>query len=255
MRAIYLVLVLVFLPLPSIQSNSSTWQAIETTTFNWTKHGPHTFVLESNSGNEPELRLRIKIKDKPDAIVSVPGGIIKLNGETMDQGLTADNLLHSAYLYLTPKLHDSAGRPMLILFGEAFASDPESLRILALDKNDSMIEVFKSDSFRLTALIDLDGDGRSEIVGQHCFSQRWGTCFLTYDPYSVYRIQTGTSLKASLSLALTKSYNLKHYYGWAGPDCSEEIAVVQCAPKGEPRVMSAKRAKHLYDKSGNPTAR
>jgi hypothetical protein len=52
-----------------------------------------------------------------------------------------------------------------------------------------------------------------------------------------------------LSLPLSKTYNLKYYYGWAGAQCSEDIAVVLHPPKGgKPRVMSTKEAEKLTEK-------
>jgi len=47
-------------------------------------------------------------------------------------------------------------------------------------------------------------------------------------------------MKASFSLTLSKSYTLKHYYGWAGPECSEELAVVRHPPGGGKPVILKK---------------
>jgi hypothetical protein len=120
--------------------------------------------------------------------------------------------------------------------------------VFALDHSGYPFSVFNSNAFEVTALQDVDGDGTSEIIGGHCLSQLWGTCFSTYDPYSVYHLPVSGEGKAALSLELSKQYNLKHYYGWAGPRCREDVAVVRCAPKGKPRVMSAKEAERLYSK-------
>ena len=137
---------------------------------------------------------------------------------------------------------------MLVLFGWAYGSDPGSLHILALDRTGYPVGVFSSDTFGLMALADTDGDGACEIIGKHSLSHLWGTCFSTYDPYSVYRLPSSGIGKARLSLELSKKYNLKHYYGWAGPHGREDIAVVLCAPKGKPRIMNAKEAEKLYNK-------
>lgn len=126
-------------------------------------------------------------------------------------------------------------------------SDPGSLNIVALNQRGVPAVVFSSKTFQLTAIKDLDGDNQPEIVGLHCLSQEWGTCMTTYDPFSVYRLSAQTG-KAVRSIVLSRAYNLKNYYGWAGPNCSEQIAVVKCAPKGKPKVMSTKRAKQLYEK-------
>lgn len=226
--------------------SQSNWQVIETTTFEWNKSsGSQTFILEKR--NDDEFRLRIQTRGQPDFLLPIAYAVVRLDNELLDKQLVADNLLSSSYLYISPKLRDRSGRPMLLAFGEPMGSDPGSLNIVALNQRAAPIVVFSSETFQLTAIKDLDGDNRSEFVGLHCLSQEWGTCMTTYDPYSVYHLDDRSG-KAVRSLALSKAYNLKNYYGWAGPNCSEQIAVVKCAPKGKPRVMSAKRAKQLYGK-------
>jgi hypothetical protein len=66
----------------------------------------------------------------------------------------------------------------------------------------------------------------------------------------VYRLSNAPGENARLSIPLSKRYNLKHYYGWAGPKCSEDIAVVLHPPKGgKPIVVSAKEAQELTELS------
>jgi len=244
----YLLIYLLLSQPAATQPPIPKWRPVETTTFHWLKSGnPYMLIVEESiSEDAAESRLRIKVPGQRDFVLSVPGGIVKFTAGGLDGKLTADNLLESAYLYLTPKLKGIAARPMLVVLGSAYGGDPGSLNVLSLDKAGYPVEVFSSDTFKLESLNDLDGDAKSEIVGVRCLSQLWGTCFSTYDPYSVYRLPSSGVGKATLSLALTRKYNLEHYYGWAGPDCSENIVVVRCAPKGKPRVMSAKEAKRLY---------
>jgi hypothetical protein len=52
---------------------------------------------------------------------------------------------------------------------------------------------------------------------------------------------------AERSLALGERYNRAHYYGWAGPDTSEDWAVVLCATGG-PKIMAATDAERLFGK-------
>ena len=235
-----------FIILQLVQSwqPQSNWQAIETTKFDWSK-STQTLILEKR--NEEEFRLRIQTPGQVDFLLPITNGILRLNDEILDKQLLADNLLSSSYLYISPLLRDRSGRPMLLVFGEPRGSDPGGLNVVALGQTRVPIVVFSSEAFQLSAIKDLDGDNRSEIVGLHCLSQEWGTCFSTYDPYSVYRFSYRSG-KAALSVALSKAYNLKNYYGWAGPSCSELIAVVRCAPKGKARLMRAARAKRLYGK-------
>lgn len=233
--------------LAPLYSQGAKWRPVEATTFHWTENTrPYTFIVEQPAADRSEdaPRLRIKGPAGRGFALVLPGGLDKIQ----DKKLTADNLIKSSYLYLTPKLKDAQGRPMLVVFGWAHGSNPGSLGVLALDKTGHPTSVFRSGTFEIAALQDIDGDGLSEIIGVHCLSQLWGTCFSTYDPYSVYHLPVSGEGKATLSLELSKQYNLKHYYGWAGPRCREDVAVVLCAPKGKPRVMSAKEAERLYRK-------
>jgi hypothetical protein len=130
---------------------------------------------------------------------------------------------------------------MLIVFGWGFGSDPGSLVILTLDPSGAPVTVFQSDAFELNALVDLDGDGVAEVVGKHSLSEVWGRCFETYDPYSVYRLAGSHVPRAVYDSALSRSYNIAHYFGWAGPKARGDIAVVRCAPGG-PRLMDTAEA-------------
>ena len=235
-----------FIILQLVQSwqAQSNWLAIETTKFDWSK-STQTLILEKR--DDGEFRLRIQTPGQVDFLLPLASGVAQLNEKILDKELLADNLLSSSYLYVSPQLRDHSGRPMLLVFGEPLGSDPGSLNIVALGQMRVPIVVFSSKAFQLIAIKDLDRDNRSEIVGLHCLSQEWGTCFSTYDPYSVYRFSYRSG-KTALSMTLSKAYNLKNYYGWAGPSCSELIAVVRCAPKGKARLMRAARAKRLYGK-------
>jgi hypothetical protein len=228
-----------FLLLNSYQAQAE-WKSIETTKFDWGKTNcPYTLILEMRL--DDEYRLRIERVGHADFVLPIAIGVVRLNDEIVDQKLIADNLVTSSHFYISPKLKDQLGRPMLLVFGEAIASDPGGLHIVALNQKGVPLVVFSSEAFELRAITDVDHDKRPEIVGLHCLSQLWGACFSTYDPYSVYRV-SHRSGRAVLSVPLSKKYN----YGWAGPSCSEQTAVVLCAPKGKPRIMSAERAKRVY---------
>ena len=236
----------IILHLVHFGQSQGKWQAIETTRYEWSKKSvSQTLIVEKR--NDEEFRLRIETPGRADFLLPIVNGAVRLDDEIINKQLVADNLLNSSYLYLSPKLRDRSGRPMLIVFGEAMGSDPGSLNIVALNQTGVPKVVFSSETFELTAIQDLDADNQPEIVGLHCLSQEWGTCLTTYDPYSVYRFnpRSGSAVR---SLALSKTYNLKNYYGWAGPNCSEQIAVVRCDTKGKPRVLSAQKAKRLYGK-------
>jgi hypothetical protein len=242
----YLLSYWLLFPLLATPLQGAKRPPIEKTAFPWLKTGrPYTFILESVEGAN-ENRLRIEVPGRHDFILSVPGGIVTVNDGLLNKKLAADNLLKSNYLYLSPKFTDIKERSMLFVFGSAYGSSPGSVRVLSLDQSGYPVEVFSSNEFEVTALTDLNGDGIAEIIGKRCLSQISGTCLSTYDPYSVYRLPRSGVGKAMFSLTLSKAYNLKHYYGWAGPHCREDVTVVLCAPKGQRRMMNAKKAEKLY---------
>jgi hypothetical protein len=240
----FLLICLLLLQLPAPQD--AKWQTVETTTFRWRKGGsPYTLIVESPGRDAENGRLRIKVPGRRDFMLPVSDGVATISDGLLDKKGAADNLLNSDYLYLTPKLKSSEGTPMLVMFGGGGGSSPGSLHVLSLDKTGYPIEMFSSGNFELAALTDLDGDGASEIVGKRCLSQMIGTDLSTYDPYSVYRLPRARAGMASYSLALSKRYNLKHYYGWAGRDCREDVLVALHASKGKPRIVSAKEVERL----------
>jgi hypothetical protein len=145
------------------------------------------------------------------------------------------------------KLKDERGTPLLFIFGRGRGSSPSSLHVLSSDKTGYPVVVCSLHEFELKALADVNGDGMSEIVGTHGLSQMRGKCYSTYDPYSVYSLPRAGA-RAKRSLALSKKYNLKHYYGWAGPECREDILVDLCGPQGKPRIMSMEETKRLFPK-------
>ncbi len=53
----------------------------------------------------------------------------------------------------------------------------------------------------------------------------------------------------TLDLVKTETYNKQQYYGWAGPECTEEIAIVLHPPGGgKPILMEANKADKLFSK-------
>jgi len=209
---------------------------------------PYVLRLTSSTDSDSETgpRLSIRTPRGRTVVVSLPGGLVPINRGLADPAAASDNLIRSTYLYLTPRLRDAQGTPLLLAFGWAYASDPGGLVILALTPHGEPAEVFRSKAFELTNLVDLDGDGAAEIVGRHTLGEKWGRCFETYDPYSVYRLIRSPTPRAVYDTALSRAYNIAHYFGWAGPKAREDLTIVRCAPDG-PRIMDKKRAEHLFD--------
>jgi hypothetical protein len=233
-------------------TQASDWQALETVGYDW-RHdgGRYTFLVEKrlndNTPGDP-TRVRIRVQGRPDFVLIDEGGINQVGGELVNKRLAAKNLVRSSYLYLSPDLKSAEGLPMLVVFGWASAGSPGSLHVLALDKSGRPSEVFTAKSLVLANLADVDGDGRREIIGKYYDSETWHKCLSTYNPYRVYRLPSSGAGKASYSLALSRAYNLKHYFGWAGATYREDVVVNTCARRdGKPRLMSAKRARRIYN--------
>ncbi|HEY7405062.1 MAG TPA: hypothetical protein VIB39_16165 [Candidatus Angelobacter sp.] len=158
------------------------------------------------------------------------------------------NLAPSKYAYALSPSTTGKLRPLIFLASPQYASDPETLYVFALDSAGRPKLILKR-SLHLGEFSDLDGDGVAEIAGVPCFSQGWGEGVLTYDPYNVYQLSNSPEPELKLSLPLSQNYNLKHYYGWAGPDCSEELAVVLHPPGGgKPVIVKTEEAKKMFEK-------
>ncbi|MBJ6802818.1 hypothetical protein [Geomonas propionica] len=125
------------------------------------------------------------------------------------------------------------------------------MHIIALGDDGIPKEILNLENFEIRSFAALDKDKTPELIGYPCFSQSWGPefSFLTYDPFHVYRFGATATSEMTMDLQLTESYNRKNYYGWAGPECSEDIAVVLHPPGGgKPVVMDAEKAKVIFEK-------
>lgn len=228
---------------------ANEWVTVEEFDFNWQADTPAHFKLEQKSDDRSRLTIRMKgqrdfVLESADIWVEYAG-----NYQPEEKFPNANrNLSSSKYALILPVSSESQAPRLVFLFGGQYASDTERLRVIALDPTGSAKVVFDH-NFHITEFHDLDGDGISEIAGQPCFSQGWGHDFLTYDPYQVHQIVSPAGTPAKLSLPLTKEYNLKHYYGWAGPDCSEELAIVLQPPGGgKPVIVKSKEAEKMFEK-------
>jgi len=108
--------------------------------------------------------------------------------------------------------------------------------------------VLHKNEFGIQELKDLDADGTAELVGYPCLPQEFGNGLLTYDPFNVYKLGPAPGDAATISIPLSRSYNLEHYYGWAGVACSEKIAVALHPPgRRKPTIMSTEQAQRLTE--------
>ncbi len=222
----------------------------------WRQVSEFTF----NSGSHPNIRVVLSVPfswknpgDFTRVTVQVPGrtpavfinetGWVKYATDATSEVKKNKNLVSSEYV-LT--LRASPNRILLFLVGYVYASSPGSLDVLEISKDGDTRRVLQRTELGLKEVRDLDGDGLTEIVGYPCLSEEWGNGLLTYDPFNVYRLSSAPGGTATLSVSLSKSYNLKHYYGWAGPECSDKIVVVLHPPKGgRPILVTAKEAQEL----------
>lgn len=238
-------------PTPNARNMASTsaWTTVEEFDFDWQKDTPAHFKLEQMSGERS--RLTVQMRGQRDFILESDLGWVEYGSDYQpgEKFLRANkNLSSSKYALILPISAESNASRLVFLFGDEYASDTERLHVLALDASGSPKVIFDR-NFHVTEFHDLDGDGVSEIAGQPCFSQGWGHDLLTYDPFHVYQVITPAEMPARLSLPLTREYNLKHYYGWAGPDCSEDLAVVLHPPKhGKPVIVKASEAEKMFEK-------
>lgn len=246
------MLVVFFLPTPGQQA----WEQVEVLRYDWHGSGkPFTFILDVpknwNVGGDFS-RLRIQLKGGRVFVLQNKDGWTKLDEQDVATQLLRKNLVQSRHLLFVPDGSDPRKPPLLFLFGWPYGSSPGSLHALRLEEGTPRVIFFRKE-YSLTDFTDLNGDGIPEIVGKKCLSQEWGSGFLTYDPFTVYTLPRRGAKSAQLSIPLSKQYNLQHYYGWAGPNCSEEIAIVLHPPKGgKPFIMKAREAEKLFEVKQSP---
>jgi len=236
---------------PQDRTKLKDWATVEEFDFDWQGNGkPAHFKIEQ-SEEEQVARLTITIQGQQDFVLD--------NDDAWDQfknDFTAEedflsknkNLAASKYAYILSPSKSEGARPWIFLVTPEYGSDPGNLFVLGLDSS-AHPKVMLKTTLHIKEFRDLDGDGVAEIAGLPCFSQSWNSNMLTYDPLHVYKLQTTPQPELKLSLPLSQEYNQKHYYGWAGPDCSEELAVVLHPPGGgKPVIMKTEEAKKLSGK-------
>lgn len=230
------------------------WKTVQTASYDWAGDGSsYEFTLSIPDGwNDPGDFTRLQISHGGKVVYELTdtSGLVKYQTAISgDMALAAkNNLLSSPYLLLLPGAQKT-DHPLLFLFGWAYGSEPGSARIIKLDEDGTPWDVFYHETFDVTAFEDLNHDGKKDLVGAACSSQTFGHDLLTYDPYTVFVFAEGPGASMAPDLALTEEYNKQNYYGWAGPDCREDIAVVQHPPGGgKPVILPVKQAEALFEK-------
>lgn len=232
-------------------SGQTTWKKVSSFTFDWNGRKDVHVVLEiPSSRSDPGdfTRVRIRVPGHNEFTLRNNDGWVKYASDEASSSphiRRATNLVDSKHV-LALKTADE--RTLLFLLGYSYASSPGSLDVLEMSDDGHPRVILHRVEFGLRDVRDLDRDGVAEIVGYACLSEEFGNGLLTYSPFNVYRLGTTPGSLAALSVALSKSYNLKHYYGWAGSQCSEDFAVVLHPPMGgKPRVTTTKEAERLTD--------
>jgi hypothetical protein len=229
----------------------TSWRTVSSFQFNWDGQEHVEVVLEKPQPSSGDLsgdftRIRIRVPGQKEFSLSNKDGWMKYDSEGASRpskALTTQNTVPSGHVLALKVAKD---RTALFLFGYAYGSSPGSLDVLELAEDRQPRVVLHQKEFGLTDVRDLDGDNVAEIVGYPCLSQEFGNGLLTYDPFNVYKLGEPFAATSTLSVQLSKTYNLKHYYGWAGAKCSEDVAVVLHPPTGgKPIVLSTKNAEKL----------
>lgn len=241
-------------------SLSAQWVHVETVHYDWNHDGKaYTFVLDIPKTWDAAgdySRLHIFAPNGTKFVFTDDDGLTKLSDELSPNwvlphltALIKKNPVRSNHLLFLPFTRNSKKPFLLFMVGWAYASSPGSLHIIALDKGVPKQVLYKEQLGLLDYFPD-NGDGSATIIGFPCLSQEWGNGLLTYDPDWVFTLPSSKVGRAQLSIPLSKKYNIQHRYGWAGPECSEKLAVVLHPPGGgKPVIMDAKKAEALTEKS------
>lgn len=253
----YVVFVFLAIFFAASGASAAQWKTVEKVSYDWRgDKRPYDFVLLAPAGYDAGgdcTQLQIVREGKVVLEVNDDDGLAMLSDAlTLENKVLAkENILKSAHLLMSSSLKGKSKQPLLLFFGWAYASSPGSLHIIALGDDGIPKQILNLRNFEVRSFEDLDKDSTPELIGYPCFSQSWGPeyPFLTYDPFHVYRFGASATSEMTMDPELTESYNKQSYYGWAGPECSEEIAVVLHPPGGgKPVVMDAEKAKALFRK-------
>ncbi len=223
------------------------WTPIESMRYIWRKNDPaYLLTVEENSAGRESPRLRIQDPHGSNLTIALDGGVVPIADGLLDNdALIADSLIKSKYIYMSPKLRNARGEPMLIIFGWAYGSAPGSIRIVALNSHGTPQILFSAQTFLLTRTVTRHNGRNLEIIGVRSMTQKSG-CLETYNPYIVYRLSLHRGTAFTYSEESSRKYNDEHYFRWAGPKATERIAIVLCK-RGYGRVLPWTEAERLYN--------
>jgi hypothetical protein len=229
---------------------------VETVTFDWNVDGkPDQFILEKPSYDLKDeqiyfTRLRIELSGHGEYVFENKAGWIKYESEPVIKAslLVKKSLIQSSSIAVLPSKPANDVPPTIFLVSvQTNASAPFGLYALQLNRKGKPYYIFQSDSFWLEAFEDLNGDGYADIVGGACLAEVVGNQNETYNPFHVYSMKSSRDKKMHYSLSMSKIYNYQHYYGWAGPKCSEDLIIVKHPKSGDkPVIMKAEDIEKIF---------
>ena len=79
----------------------------------------------------------------------------------------------------------------------------------------------QKEELEFAGLRDLNNDGSAGDYRRSLHDAGMGDHLPTYDPIHVLTLRQPGPV-AKLPTPLSRTYNVQHYYGWVGPQCSEE---------------------------------
>jgi len=227
----------------------SGWSQVETFQFDWNGDGVlDTFYLENPSDvQEPGSfkRIRIDLSGQPEFTLENEDFWIRF-GSGVNEGsgsFAQQNMASSQYVLFLPLSNGDQKRSLLFLTGIPAGNTPGRLQVLQIDDDGSPRVIFYRDEFDLEDYVDLNGDGYPEMVGKSCFEKRTDDGLETYAPFQAFEVPRDIGGKVILSMGMSATYNRLHYYGWAGPDCSDDLVILKNPPAGgKPLIMKASDA-------------
>lgn len=128
--------------------------------------------------------------------------------------------------------YGTGGNHTVLAFQGDSMMDPAPVLVVGFRDDGTPFKVLERDTLDPSALLP-QADGTALLVGRPTTAQAYGPepddpkrdpSAATYDPFAVYVIAPNRS--ANYSLEESRRYNLKNY-AWAGPQMSENLAVIQ----------------------------
>ena len=237
-------------------TDKTKWKTVEEFSYKWSADQPAAnFKLElPEAYNDPGdfIRVRIQVGSQPEFVLENNDGWVEYNNQDEKSEFYAkaqkQNLTNSKYVLILPSAADKTGPPFIFLRSWGYASNAERLHVISFNPSGEPITLLNTE-LDMTDLVDLDGDGNLEIVGNPWMSESFGHDLETYSPYYVYIVSRPIGSPARVSVELSKRYNLQHYYGWAGLEPSEKLVVVLHPPGGgKPVIMRKENPEKLFEK-------